>query len=109
MKEAQLGDVVVPVVAESQSASRQLDFEVAFCFIDGGHGKVPTQIDYMGWVPKVAKLGYLAIHDVFADPRDGGQAPHDFIYRPALESGEFVEVLCVGSLRVLQRTKRKLT
>ena len=55
IKEAQLGDVVVPVVAESQLASRQLDFEVAFCFIDGGHGKVPTQIDYMGWVPKVAK------------------------------------------------------
>ena len=109
IKEAQLGDVVVPIVAESQLASRQLDFEVAFCFIDGGHGKVPTQIDYMGWVPKVAKSGYLAIHDVFADPRDGGQAPHDFIYRPALDSGEFVEVLSAGSLRVLQRTKRKLT
>ena len=109
IKEAQLGDVVVPVVAESQLASRQLDFEVAFCFIDGGHGKVPTQIDYMGWVPKVAKSGYLAIHDVFANPRDGGQAPHDFIYRPALDSGEFVEVLSAGSLRVLQRTKRKLT
>ena len=47
--------------------------------------------------------GYLAIHDVFVDPRDGGQAPHDFIYRPALESGKFVEVLSAGSLRVLQR------
>ena len=103
MKQAELGDVVVPIVAESQLASRQFDFEVAFCFIDGGHGKVPTQIDYAGWVPKVAKSGYLAIHDVFVDPHDGGQAPHDFIYRPALDSGKFVEVLSAGSLRVLQR------
>jgi len=103
MKQAQLGDVVVPIVAESQLASHQFASEIAFCFIDGGHGKVPTQIDYAGWAPKVAKSGYLAIHDVFIDPRDGGQAPHDFIYRPALDSGKFVEVLSAGSLRVLQR------
>lgn len=103
MKQAQLGDFVVPIVAESQLASRQFVSEISFCFIDGGHGNVPTQIDYEAWVPKVVNSGYLAIHDVFIDPRDGGQAPHDFIYRPALDSGKFSEVLSAGSLRVLQR------
>jgi len=46
----------------------------------------------------------LAIHDVFADPADGGQAPHD-VFRRALASGVFVEEpgLGTGSLRVLRR------
>jgi hypothetical protein len=47
--------------------------------------------------------GALAIHDVFPDPADGGQAPYR-IYRRALESGAFTEVRTAGSLRVLERT-----
>lgn len=106
LQQAQLGDSVVPIVAESRLAGKQFNLEVAFCFIDGGHGEVSTQFDYAGWTPKVAIGGRLAIHDVFSDPHDGGQAPHDFIFRPALDSGEFVEILAVGSLRVLRRIKR---
>ena len=47
--------------------------------------------------------GALAIHDVFPDPADGGQAPYR-IYQRALASGEFSEVAVHGSLRVLKRT-----
>jgi len=47
--------------------------------------------------------GALAIHDVFPDPADGGQAPYR-IYRQALESGRFTEVRATGSLRVLECT-----
>ena len=43
-----------------------------------------------------------AIHDVFADPRDGGQAPYQ-IYCRALRSGQFREISATGSLRVLER------
>ena len=48
--------------------------------------------------------GALAIHDVFPDPADGGQAPFR-IYQRALADGEFTEVRCVGSLRILERTR----
>jgi hypothetical protein len=51
----------------------------------------------------VAPGGVLAIHDVFPDPAEGGQAPFR-IYRRALDSGAFTEVRHVGSLRVLERT-----
>jgi hypothetical protein len=51
----------------------------------------------------VTRGGALAIHDVFPDPADGGQAPYA-IYRRALASGEFAEVSVHGSLRVLERT-----
>jgi hypothetical protein len=42
------------------------------------------------------------IHDVFPDPADGGRPPYD-VFRRALESGDFVEVEELGSMRVLRR------
>jgi predicted O-methyltransferase YrrM len=107
MKRAELGHSVVPIIAESFQASRQLGFETSFCFIDGGHGELPTKVDYSSWTPKIAIGGSLAIHDVFVDPSQGGQAPHDFIYRPAIDSGDFVDELAAGSLRVLRRIKKR--
>jgi hypothetical protein len=47
------------------------------------------------------KDGVLAIHDVFPDPEDGGQAPFH-IYERAIGDG-FREVRRVGSLRILRR------
>lgn len=105
MRRANLGSVVVPIIAESQLASNQWSSSVAFCFIDGGHGALPAQRDFAGWSPKIILGGYLAIHDVFSDPKDGGQAPYEFIYKVALNSGNFSEISSTGSLRVLERTK----
>ena len=105
LRRTKLSDVVIPVVGESKVISSQWSAKLAFCFIDGGHGDEPTRSDYINWVPKIAVNGLLAIHDVFADPKDGGQAPYKFIYNAALDSGEFVEVSATGSLRILKRTK----
>ena len=55
--------------------------------------------DYEGWAPG----GVPAIHDVFGDPAEGGQAPHR-IYQRALKSGAFTEAGRQGSLRLLERT-----
>jgi len=103
LRQSALGDAVVPVVSDSGLFGGQFSTPLAFLFIDGGHGDTPTRRDYQTWTPKIAVGGYLAIHDVFADPKDGGQAPHDFIYRPALDSGLFTQVSAAGSLRVLRR------
>jgi hypothetical protein len=59
--------------------------------------------DYEGWAPCVALGGALAVHDVFPDPADGGQAPFK-LYQRALASGAFTEVRQEGSLRILERT-----
>ena len=75
---------------------------LAFCFIDGGHGEEPAWADFRGWAPHVAVGGWLAIHDVFPDPADGGRPPYE-LYCAALASGEFVEDGACGSLRVLRR------
>ena len=70
---------------------------------DGGHTDAAAGADYANWSPWVTQGGALAIHDVFPDPADGGQAPF-VIYQRALASGEFTEVSVHGSLRVLERT-----
>jgi hypothetical protein len=72
-------------------------------FIDGGHTDAAAAADYEGWAPRIAPGGALAIHDVFPDPADGGQAPYR-IFQRALASGAFTPVRTAGSLRVLERT-----
>ncbi len=100
---AGLDDTVIAVVGESTIVARYWSQPLSLLFIDGGHGRDVARRDYEWWTPKVAPGGTLVIHDVFMDPEQGGQAPYDEIYRPALDSGQFVEVSATGSLRVLRR------
>ncbi len=100
---ADLEASVIGLVGDSATVARHWSSPLAFCFIDGGHGEEPAWADYRGWAPKVATDGWLAIHDVFPDPADGGRPPYD-IWRAALDSGAFVEDGECGSLRLVRRT-----
>jgi predicted O-methyltransferase YrrM len=93
---------VVGVVGDSPTVASRWDRPLAFCFIDGGHGEGPAWADFRGWAPHVAVGGWLAIHDVFPNPADGGRPPYE-IYCAALDSEEFVDDGACGSLRVLRR------
>ncbi|MEJ7831956.1 MAG: class I SAM-dependent methyltransferase, partial [Nocardioides sp.] len=77
---------------------------LSLLFIDGGHAEVHAQNDYTGWAPWLVSEGLLVIHDVFADPTDGGQAPFH-VFQRALGSGDFEEVEALGSMRVLRRVR----
>ena len=96
-------DDVVVIVGRSVDVARLWRTPLGLLFIDGGHTDAAAQWDYEGWAPLVALSGVLAIHDVYPDPADGGQAPFR-IYQRALASGAFAEVRHEGSLRVLERT-----
>lgn len=102
MHAAGLEDVVVAVVGRSATVAALWSTPLAMLFIDGGHAVEQCITDYTCWSPKVQPGGVLAIHDVFPDPADGGQAPYEHIYLRALSDG-FVECRQVGSLRVLRR------
>jgi predicted O-methyltransferase YrrM len=99
---AGLEGVVIPIVGRSTDVSSWWSTPLALLFIDGGHAVEHCIADYRGWARFVQPGGALAIHDVFTDPADGGQAPYEHIYLPAIADG-FVEVRQVGSLRVLRR------
>lgn len=100
---AELDDHVVAVVGKSTTVARGWRTPLQLVFIDGGHSEAAAAADFDGWAKWVSAGGALVIHDVFANPDDGGQAPYH-IYRRALDSGQFREVSATGSLRVLERT-----
>ena len=101
IEQAGLEHVVVPVVGESHTVAEHWVGPISMLFIDGGHGSVPAHADYEKWTPKIAGGGFLAIHDVFQDPADGGRPPYE-IYSRAIEEGGFEQISSVGSLRILR-------
>ncbi len=102
MRLAKLEDTVVPIVASSIAAARDWKTPLAFVFIDGGHSLEAAQNDYNSWAPHIVPGGILAIHDLFPDPVEGGQAPIT-IYRQAIESGLFEVLPVVRTLGFLRR------
>ena len=100
---AGLEEHVVALVGRSPKAAALWARPLGLVFVDGGHTDEHATADYEGWAPHVAPGGLLVIHDVFADPADGGQAPYR-VYRRALESGAFTEISATRSLHVLRRT-----
>ena len=101
LENAGLEDVVIPVVGESSTVAHYWRTPLGLLFIDGGHALDIAMADYLSWSPFVAPGGLLAIHDVFEDPADGGQAPF-LVWQRAGTDG-FVPVSTTGSLRVLRR------
>ena len=102
MRAAGLEDVVVAIVGYSAPIARAWQTPLGLLFIDGGHAEDVARADYAGWSQHVAPEGVLAIHDVFEDPADGGQAPFH-VWQRAVADG-FSPLETTGSLRVLRRT-----
>jgi MMP 1-O-methyltransferase len=102
LAKAGLEDTVVPLVCRSEIAARAWATPLSLVFIDGGHSIEAAYTDYNCWAGRVIPKGYLVIHDIFEDPREGGQAPYH-VYRMAAASGLFKELERTKTLGVLQR------
>ena len=101
MEDAGLDDAVIAVIGDSPTVGRHWATPVGLLFIDGGHAEDVALADYATWAPFVAPGGVLAIHDVFEDPSDGGQAPFH-VWQRAVTDG-FTPRSTTGSLRTLHR------
>jgi predicted O-methyltransferase YrrM len=102
IERAGLEDAVVAVVGDSSVIAANWRTPLGLVFVDGGHALDVVLADYEAWSPHVAEGGVLVFHDVFEDPRDGGQAPFE-VWKRAVASGQFRPVSTTGSLRVLRR------
>jgi len=99
---AGLEDVCIPFVTRSATAAQLWAAPLGMVFIDGGHSFEAAEADYAGWHDKLAPGGVLAIHDLFPNPAEGGQAPIT-IYRKGLASGLFDALETTKTLGVLRR------
>jgi hypothetical protein len=97
-------DLVVAVVGRSEVLAPLWATPPALLFLDGSHTEESARRDQDAWVGKLAVGGTLAVHDVFPDPADGGQAPFG-VYTRVLASGDFTELPGTGSLRLLRRDR----
>jgi len=100
---ARLENTVVPIVATSFLTAKAWATPLSLVFIDGGHSLESALADYRCWAAWVRPGGILAVHDIFSDPAQGGQAPYE-IYKLALASGLFEALPMVNTLGCLQRT-----
>jgi predicted O-methyltransferase YrrM len=103
LAEADLETVVSVLVASTQQVASWWQSPLDFLFLDGNHTEPVAQHDYAAFAPHLRPGGLLAVHDVFPDPADGGQAPWHVVCR-ALDTGSFEPVSQQGSLRILRRT-----
>ena len=99
-----LENTVVPIVSTSELVARMWTTPLSMVFIDGGHSYPAAYTDYTSWMQHVLPGGYLAIHDIFPDPNQGGQAPY-YIYNLAKGSGLFEEMPMLKTLGVLKRLR----
>ena len=100
---AGLDDTVIGVVASTAMVALYWrPDQLGMVFIDGGHSLEAALADWRAFGTKVSPGGILAIHDVFPDPAEGGQAPFT-LWRMALASGLFEEYSHCQSLRALKR------
>ena len=72
---AELENVVVPLVSSSQTVVKSWQAPLGLVFVDGGHSPESSMHDCIEWSKRIAEGGYLAIHDIFEKPEDGGQGP----------------------------------
>ena len=102
LREAQLEDCVVPIVAASSVAARHWQTPLGMVFIDGGHSFEAAMNDLHAWSPQLVANGLLAIHDIFENPEAGGQAPYE-VLKLARASGLFEDYDRVQTLALLIR------
>ncbi len=99
---AGLEQTVVPVVAPSAVVVRHWATPLGLVFIDGGHSHETAMHDCCSWAQKLAAGGLLAVHDLFADPKAGGQGPI-LAFNKVLDSGCFTYIKQVNSLGILRK------
>lgn len=102
LSRAKLEDTVVPLVATSRLAAQCWTTPLSLVFIDGGHSMQAALDDYQCWSPHIMPGGYLAIHDIFPNPEEGGRPPYE-IWLKAIASGLFEEQPLIKTLGILRR------
>ena len=102
LEQAALEETVVPIVSESGVVLKHWVNPLGLVFIDGGHSEAAAKRDCLGWSQCINKGGYLAVHDIFSCPEEGGQGPYLGL-NAVLGSGRFEFIEKINSLGILRK------
>lgn len=87
LRQCDMEDVVIPIVARSESLAAYWTTPLALIFVDGGHSEAQAKADCLLWAKHLMPAGIMAIHDIFEHPKDGGQAPYNAMQTVIAEYG----------------------
>ncbi|WNO11745.1 class I SAM-dependent methyltransferase [Teredinibacter sp. KSP-S5-2] len=99
---AGLEQSVVPMVTASETLVKHWSGILGMVFVDGGHSPEMSMADCVSWAEHIAVGGFLAIHDIFESPENGGQGPY-LGMKAVLDSGRYQLQDRVMSLAILKR------
>jgi MMP 1-O-methyltransferase len=63
IKNANVDDIVTPIIKTSEEAAKNFDKPIKLIFIDGNHEYKHVKLDVELWFPKVINGGIIAFHD----------------------------------------------
>jgi len=101
IKNAEIDDIVVPIVKISKDAAKDFNEPVEFIFIDGAHEYELVKLDFKLWFPKLINGGIMAFHDTFKWP-----GPKKVVEKFVLKSKNFRNVGFVDSITFAQKVKQ---
>nr|WP_319393115.1 class I SAM-dependent methyltransferase [uncultured Desulfobacter sp.] len=104
LSRAGLEETVVPIVSVSKTAGKMWETPLAMVFIDGGHSFDAVHTDFLTWAPHIIPGGFLVIHDIFFNPREGGQPPRQ-VYELAQDTQRYDVLDMTKTLGVLRVKK----
>lgn len=81
IKNAKVGDVVVPIVKTSEEAAKNFDEPVELIFIDGSHEYEDVKLDFELWFPKVVEGGVMIFHDTIIYAKGPKKVTKEFVYK----------------------------
>ena len=102
LKNFHLEQRVLPVIASSEWVAKNWGTKLAMVFVDGGHSEQAAQHDVLVWSKYLLPGGVLAIHDIYANEREGGQAPKNALLA-VIKTGAFYLERKTQSLVMLRR------
>jgi predicted O-methyltransferase YrrM len=101
IKRLGLEDKIRITVSDSVMAISSWSQPIRLLFIDGDHSYEASKLDFECWSPFIVQKGYVIFHDV-----DVWSGVTKFYNELIHSTNEFMEILSIMSLRVIQKTKR---
>lgn len=98
IKNAQVDDIVNPIVASSQEAAKTFDKSIELIFIDGAHEYEFVALDFHVWFPKVISGGIMAFHDTI-----GFKGPREFVNKFVFGSRHFRNIRQLDDITVAEK------
>ncbi|NTV31259.1 class I SAM-dependent methyltransferase [candidate division WWE3 bacterium] len=99
IQDAQISELVEPIVKPSYEAAREYNQPVEVIFIDGAHEYEAVRNDLNDWFPKIVNGGFIALHDTTSD----WEGPWRVVKETGLSSQHIRNIHFIDTITVFEK------